>query len=128
MNGAQTQVREFHEAFGLGAPRDPDPKAFPAELRIRIIEEEAAEFAVAARAGDVVEMIDALCDLLYVTYGAAVSLGIDLEPFFDEVHRTNMAKVGGKRRDDGKWLKPEGWMPPDLARVLAERHPPRDDV
>ena len=122
MHPAQEQVREFHEAFALGAPDSLDAESFPTELRIRLIEEEAAEFAVAARAGDVVGAIDALCDLIYVTYGAAVSLGVDLEPFFDEVHRSNMAKVGGTRRPDGKWMKPPGWQPPDLARILRERY------
>ena len=122
MHPAQRQVREFHEAFDLGAPANLEAESFPAELRIRLIEEEAAEFAVAARAGDLVGVLDALSDLLYVTYGAAVSLGVDIEPFFDEVHRSNMAKVGGTRRPDGKWLKPAGWQPPDLARILRERY------
>ena len=122
MHPAQRQVREFHEAFELGAPGSPEAESFPAELRIRLIEEEASEFAVAARAGDVVGVLDALCDLLYVTYGAAVSLGVDIEPFFEEVHRSNMAKVGGTRRPDGKWLKPPDWQPPDLARILRERY------
>lgn len=122
MHPAQRQVREFHEAFELGAPGSLEAESFPAELRIRLIEEEASEFAVAARAGDVVGVLDALCDLLYVTYGAAVSLGVDIEPFFDEVHRSNMAKVGGTRRPDGKWLKPPDWQPPDLARILRERY------
>jgi hypothetical protein len=43
---------------------------------------------------------------------------VDLEPFFAEVHRTNMAKVGGPVRPDGKKLKPEGWQPPDIAGIL----------
>jgi predicted HAD superfamily Cof-like phosphohydrolase len=64
-------------------------------------------------------MVDALCDLLYVTYGAAVDLGVDLQPFFAEVHRSNMAKVGGRKREDGKWLKPAGWTPPDIAGLLS---------
>jgi NTP pyrophosphatase (non-canonical NTP hydrolase) len=120
MHPAQALVREFHEAFELGAPVTLEAETFPAELRIRLIEEEASEFAVAARAGDVIGVLDALCDLLYVTYGAAVSLGVDIEPFFNEVHRSNMAKVGGTRRPDGKWLKPADWQPPDLARILKE--------
>lgn len=126
-SGAQAQVKEFHEVFSLGAPSTLEPNGFPAELRIRLIEEEAAEFAVAARSGDVVGTIDALCDLLYVTYGAAVALGVDIKPFFDEVHRSNMAKVGGARRADGKWLKPAGWQPPDLAGILAARYDWRSD-
>lgn len=114
----QAMVAEFHRQFGGGAPDHLDLAQFPGELRIRLIEEEAEEFAEAVRAGDVPEMVDALCDLLYVTYGAAVSLGVDLEPFFDEVHRSNMAKVGGHRREDGKWVKPANWQPPDIAGLL----------
>jgi predicted HAD superfamily Cof-like phosphohydrolase len=122
MHPAQRQVREFHEAFELGAPDALEASSFPVALRIRLIEEEAAEFATAARAGDAIAVIDAICDLLYVTYGAAVSLGVDIEPFFDEVHRSNMAKIGGTRRSDGKWIKPAGWQPPNLARILEEQH------
>jgi predicted HAD superfamily Cof-like phosphohydrolase len=68
-------------------------------------------------------MIDAICDLLYVTYGAAIALGIDVEPFFAEVHRSNMSKLGldGKPiyREDGKVTKPSSWSPPNLRAVLA---------
>ncbi len=67
---------------------------------------------------DAVEAIDGLCDLLYVTYGAGVRFGVDLEPFFAEVHKTNMAKVGGATRPDGKILKPAGWQKPDIAGLL----------
>lgn len=121
MNESQAMVREFHLACGLAAPEQPTLEQFPAELRVRLIEEEAAEFAQAAEARDVVAMIDALCDLLYVTYGAAVTLGVDLEPFFAEVHRSNMAKQGGPVRVDGKQLKPPDWQPPRLAEILAEQ-------
>jgi predicted HAD superfamily Cof-like phosphohydrolase len=66
------------------------------------------------------EMIDALCDLLYVTYGAASAMGVDLAPFFKLVHEANMAKLSGPVRADGKRLKPEGWAPPDIAGLLAK--------
>jgi predicted HAD superfamily Cof-like phosphohydrolase len=118
----QAMVAEFHREFGAPPPEALDVERFPGELRIRLIEEEAAEFAQAVRAGDVPEMIDALCDLLFVTYGAAVELGVDLEPFFAAVHRANMAKAGGHRRADGKWIKPAGWQPPDIAGLLRERY------
>ena len=122
MTKEQEMVAAFHREFGLVAPDHLDTKHFPGELRIRLIEEEAAEFAEAVRAGDVPEMVDALCDLLYVTYGAAVALGVDLEPFFAAVHDSNMAKAGGHRREDGKWMKPAGWQPPDIERILRERY------
>ena len=122
MTREQEMVAQFHRTFGLAAPEGLDAAGFPGELRIRLIQEEAEEFAAAVRARDLPEMVDALCDLLYVTYGAAVALGVDLEPFFDAVHRSNMAKAGGSRRADGKWLKPPDWQPPDLRRILAERY------
>src|SRR5215204_1216500 len=104
MTEEQAMVAEFHRTFGFPGPETLEPESFPGELRISLIEEEAREFADAVRANDVPEMVDALCDLLYVTYGAAVALGVDLDPFFREVHRSNMTKVGGTRRADGKWL------------------------
>ncbi|MBI4495077.1 MAG: hypothetical protein HY690_20065 [Chloroflexi bacterium] len=114
-------VREFHQAFALGASERPTLEGFPGELRVRLIEEEAREFAQAVEAEDLPGVVDALCDLLYVTYGAAVCLGVDLEPCFAEVHRSNMAKQGGPKRPDGKQLKPPGWQPPRLAELLAEQ-------
>jgi predicted HAD superfamily Cof-like phosphohydrolase len=120
MTKEQEMVAAFHREFGLVAPDHLDTEHFPGELRIRLIEEEAAEFAEAVRAGDVPEMVDALCDLLYVTYGAAVALGVDLEPFFREVHETNMEKRHGYRREDGKWMKPASWQPPRIAELLRE--------
>jgi hypothetical protein len=62
--------------------------------------------------------IDGLCDQLATVYGAAVTFGVDLAPFWEEVHRTNMAKAGGPTRADGKRLKPEGWDPPDIEGLL----------
>jgi hypothetical protein len=122
----QWLVAQFH-AF---ASAQPDPaslrlEGFPGELRCALIEEEAREFREAVEANDPVEMVDALCDLLYVVYGAACQLGVDLDPFFHEVHRTNMEKgpaAGGYRRSDGKWMKPAGWQPPRIAQMLKERY------
>ena len=59
-----------------------------------------------------------LADLLYVVYGTAVSLGIDMEPVFKEVHRSNMSKVGGYKREDGKWVKPPTYSPAALQDIL----------
>jgi predicted HAD superfamily Cof-like phosphohydrolase len=47
---------------------------------------------------------------------------VDLEPFFAEVHRANMAKLGGFRRADGKWMKPPDWTPPDIEGLLAAKY------
>ncbi|MEC4681184.1 MAG: hypothetical protein VST67_10880, partial [Nitrospirota bacterium] len=67
---------------------------------------------------DLPAMAKELADLLYVVYGTAVSLGIDLEPVFKEVHRSNMSKVGGYKREDGKWVKPPTYSPASLEDIL----------
>ena len=122
MNDHQRMVKEFMTAFGQNTPEKFSVNEYPFALRASLIEEEAREFVHAASNGNPIEMIDAMCDLLYVTYGAAVAMGIDLEPFFSEVHRSNMSKLGedGKPiyRSDGKVIKPAHWSPPDLPSVL----------
>lgn len=117
MNRHQDQVREFHEKFGVDvavnfqAIRD-------GEFRSRLLLEECLETTDAIKAGDLTEAIDGLCDLIYVAYGAALTFGVDLEPYFDEVHRSNMEKEGGQRRGDGKIMKPPGWLAPRIDEML----------
>ena len=118
MNYYQALVRTFMKAVDQNTPTKPTLDQYPYDLRSRLILEEANEFVTAADEHDSVAMIDALCDILYVTYGAANAMGIDLDPFFFEVHRANMDKLGGPMREDGKQLKPEGWKPPDIQRLL----------
>lgn len=67
--------------------------------------------------------IDGLCDQLATIYGAAVTFGVDLAPFWALVHAANMAKAGGPKREDGKALKPEGWQDPDIAGLLEQLYP-----
>lgn len=113
-------VAEFHDALGgltLDTPAMPD---FPTRsLRLALIREELAELEEAIDAEDIVQIADALGDLLYVVYGAALAFGVDLEPVFAEIHRSNMTKRGGPVREDGKVLKPTTYSPPDLAPILA---------
>lgn len=117
MNRYQSEVAEFHRALkipiGSGFPTISRP-----ELRAELIREESKETRKAILSGDLIGAIDGMCDILVVTLGTAVEFGVDLDPFWDEVHRTNMAKKGGPVRDDGKRLKPPGWTPPDIAGVL----------
>jgi len=116
-------VKAFHKKFGVPTP-DAPTFDFPVDLRLNLIEEEFAEMKAAIAAGDMPEFVDAVCDLLYVVHGIALAAGIHhLQPFFEEVHITNMAKSGGKTRADGKIMKPEGWKPPRIAELLAERYP-----
>ena len=114
-------VAEFHRAAGMSPPTSPTVRdAAVRALRIRLVREEADEVVGAlsaidgddsARLEQLAGLAKELSDLLYVTYGAAVDLGIDLAPIFEVVHRSNMAKFGewGRRREDGKVLKPEAW-------------------
>jgi predicted HAD superfamily Cof-like phosphohydrolase len=70
---------------------------------------------------NIVEIADACADIIVVVLGTLSALGIDADAVLDEVHRANKAKFpGGKAilREDGKYLKPEGWQPPDIAGVL----------
>ena len=117
-HSVQQDVADFHAA--MGQPVGTTPEIRRPELRARLIKEEAKETCRALRHGDLVAAVDGLCDLLCVTYGAAVEMGIDLAPFWDEVHRTNMAKKGGPVRADGKQLKPPGWQPPDVEGLLQK--------
>jgi predicted HAD superfamily Cof-like phosphohydrolase len=89
-------------------------------LYVQLIGEETGELADAINANDSVETLDALVDILVVTIGAIHSMGADAEGAWEEVMRTNAAKVDldtGKviKRSDGKILKPLNWTPPNLA-------------
>ena len=89
----------------------------------RLIGEEVSELIHAIQKSDRTEQLDALIDILVVTAGAIHSLGVDGEAAWDEVMRTNFAKVDPvtglvKRREDGKILKPDGWQPPKLAQFV----------
>lgn len=140
MNPYQESVKKMMQAFGQATPESPDfdEATYPLQLRAKLILEEADEFACAAGfamrddgddvsgnvynnrrpwPADPVEMIDAICDLLVVTFGAAVAMGVDLDPFFAEVQRSNFDKTRGPKRQDGKQLKPADWKAPDLASI-----------
>jgi predicted HAD superfamily Cof-like phosphohydrolase len=69
---------------------------------------------------DLVEAIDGMCDLLAVIYGTAVEFGVNLAPFWDEVHKTNMAKENPDPGACTKLVKPEGWQRPQLAPILEQ--------
>lgn len=64
------------------------------------------------------EAIDAICDVIVVLHNTSNAMGVDIEPFFDEVHRANMTKADGPLREDGKRLKPPGFVPPRIEAML----------
>jgi predicted HAD superfamily Cof-like phosphohydrolase len=96
-------------------------------MYLKLIEEEAEELNQAIISKDRVETLDALIDIVVVTIGAIHSMGADAEGAWNEVMRTNFAKIDpetGKvrKREDGKVLKPEGWTPPDLKPYLSKEN------
>lgn len=122
MNKWQQNVLEFHKKFNCLVNNKPSiPSEKECQLRSDLIDEEYSELVDGFANKDIVEVADALTDLLYVVFGTAVSCGIDLEPIWNEVHKTNMLKENGGKRQDGKILKPEGWQPPDINSLLKNQ-------
>ena len=120
-----TDVKDFHIAFGQRVGDKPElPESGERTLRQMLLAEEMWEYSKAERENDIVEIADALADIIYIACGTAVSYGIPLDKVFEEVHRSNMAKlVDGKviRREDGKIQKPEGWTPPDIKSIIESK-------
>lgn len=94
-------------------------------MYIKLIDEEHQELLEATLSDDQVEQLDALIDILVVTIGAIHSMGADAEGAWKEVMKTNFAKIDSetgkvRKREDGKVLKPVGWMPPELAPFVSK--------
>ena len=91
-------------------------------LRINLINEELEEFKEAIKNNDLKETIDALTDILYVTYGAGHAFGVNLDECFDEVQKSNMSKLGedGKPiyNETGKVMKGPNYFKPDLSKFI----------
>ena len=117
-------VGDFMEAFGQDVQLEPTwPDFNTRELRLELIQEELDELSDAVADRDMIQIADALTDLLYVVYGAGHAFGIDLDECFQEVHSSNMSKLGpnGKpiHREDGKVMKGPGYFEPDLENILG---------
>ena len=117
-------VGDFMEKFGQEVKTKPEfPDNETIALRLELIQEELEELREAVGNADIVEVADALTDILYVTYGAGHAFGIDLDKCFEEVQASNMSKLGedGKPiyREDGKVLKGKNYFQPDLTSVLG---------
>ena len=92
-------------------------------LYLKLINEEFHELTQAAEYGNEIEIFDALLDIIVVCIGAGHSLGFPMQAGWDEVVRSNMAKVDPvtgtvRRREDGKVIKPDGWIPPALDKLI----------
>lgn len=119
-------VELFHNSFGLGVSQNPlaDLGTEKNLLRFNLMDEENREYLDAANSGDLVEVADALGDMLYILCGTILEHGMQhkIEEVFVEIQRSNMSKLGpdGKPiyRQDGKVLKGPNYFKPDIASIL----------
>ena len=92
------------------------------KLRLDLIEEELGELKEAMKNNDLLEVADALTDILYVTYGAGHAFGINLDKCFDEVQNSNMSKIGGDNKpifnEFGKVMKGPNYFKPNLSKFI----------
>lgn len=121
-------VQEFHEAFGLGVQQEPTTKLTDNKLKLRfdLMAEENEEYLEAARDNDLVEVADALGDMLYILCGTILEHGMQykIEEVFEEIQRSNMSKLGadGKPiyREDGKVMKGPNYFKPKISEIINE--------
>jgi len=121
-------VKLFHEAFGMGVSNEmmADLGAPKNLLRFNLMDEENREYLEAATNNDMVEVADALGDMLYILCGTILEHGMQhkIEEVFNEIQRSNMSKLGedGKPiyREDGKVLKGPNYSKPDIGAILGK--------
>lgn len=119
-------VHAFHAAFGLGIKETPTAQLSKAKnmLRFDLMKEENEEYLEAANDGDLVEVADALGDMLYILCGTIIEHGMQdkIEEVFNEIQRSNMSKLGADNkpiyREDGKVLKGPNYFKPNIAEIL----------
>ena len=119
-------VQKFHETFGLGVSHEmkADLGVQKNNLRFELMREENDEYLDAVRDNDLIEIADALGDMLYILCGTIVEHGLQhkIEQVFDEIQRSNMSKLGedGKPiyREDGKVLKGPNYFKPNFEEIL----------
>jgi len=117
------KVKTFMNTYGQDVKEKAEfPENKIVQLRIDLIEEELNELKEAIKNNDIVEVADALTDILYVTYGAGHSFGVNLDECFDEVQRSNMSKLGedGKPiyNENGKVMKGPNYFAPNLKKIV----------
>lgn len=121
-------VTEFHNAFRLSIEHKPksDISSEITELRYNLMKEENEEYLQAVKSNDLIEIGDALGDMLYILCGTIISHGFQdkIEAIFDEIQRSNMSKLGadGKPiyREDGKVLKGPNYFKPNIEKILKK--------
>ena len=119
-------VKEFHTAYKIGYRETPkaDLGKNKNELRFNLMQEENEEYLEAAKNNDLVEVADALGDMLYILCGTIIEHGMQdkIEEIFNEIQRSNMSKLGKDGqpiyREDGKVLKGPNYFKPNIADIL----------
>ena len=117
------KVKTFMETFGQEVKTNPSFSSDKINsLRYDLIEEELEELKVAMKNKDLLEVADALTDILYVTYGAGHAFGINLDKCFEEVQNSNMSKLGEDSKpiynETGKVMKGSKYFKPDLTKFV----------
>ena len=117
------KVKTFMETFGQEVKTKPSFSSDKINsLRYDLIKEELEELKVAMENKDLLEVADALTDILYVTYGAGHAFGIDLDKCFEEVQNSNMSKLGEDNKpiynESGKVMKGPKYFKPDLTKFI----------
>lgn len=121
-------VKLFHQAFGLGVQQAPTIALTAEKIKLRfdLMQEENEEYLQAAQEGDLVEVADALGDMLYILCGTILEHGLQhkIAAVFNEIQNSNMSKLGadGKPiyREDGKVLKGPQYFPPNIPQILKD--------
>jgi len=119
-------VKQFHEAFGLGVKHQPTASLGEEKnlLRYKLMREENEEYLEAANNNDLVEIADALGDMLYILCGTILEHGLQhkIEEVFDAIQKSNMSKLGEDGlpiyREDGKVLKGPNYFKPDISGIV----------
>ncbi len=119
-----SKVGTFMKTFGQEVKTKPSFSSDKInKLRIDLIKEELEELQEAMKNNDLLEVADALTDILYVTYGAGHAFGIDLDTCFDEVQNSNMSKLGENGEpiynESGKVMKGPNYFKPDLSKFVS---------
>lgn len=119
------RVEEFHNSFNITNHHRPNLLSQNEyELRYNLIKEENEEYLNACKNKDIIEIADALGDILYIALGTLLKHGLQykIDEIFEEIHKSNMSKLGedGKPiyREDGKVLKSTNYFRPDIKRIL----------
>ncbi len=118
------KVKVFMKAFKQEVKTNPSLSSEKInQLRINLIKEELDELLEAIKKNDLIEVADALTDILYVTYGAGHAFGIDLDKCFQEVQNSNMSKLDNNGKpiynEAGKVMKGPNYFKPDLSKFVS---------